>query len=122
VLRFSIISEFLNKICFLLIIIVEENMETATLIAQVQSFTAIGAALMIGLAAFGTAIGFGLLGGSFIQSIARQPELTASLMVRMFLVAGLIDAFAAISIAIGLLLFFGKNPLLMEVLKVAVPH
>lgn len=94
-------------------------MELAKLIAELQSFTAIGAALMIGVASMGTAIGFGLLGGKFIESLARQPELATMLMVRMFLVAGLIDAFAAISVAIGLLLFFGKNPLLAEIVKAA---
>lgn len=94
-------------------------MELAKLIADVQGLTAIAGALLIGLAACGTAIGFGLLGGRFLESIARQPELTPMLMMRMFLMAGLVDAFAAISIAIGLLLFFGNNPLLLEVLKVS---
>jgi F-type H+-transporting ATPase subunit c len=94
-------------------------MDLAKLIADVQGLTAVAAALLIGLAACGTAIGFGLLGGRFLESIARQPELTPMLMMRMFLMAGLVDAFAAISIAIGLLLFFGKNPLLLEVMKAA---
>lgn len=40
-------------------------------------------------------------------------------MMRMFLMAGLIDAFAAISVATGLLLVFGKNPFLFEILKAA---
>ena len=35
----------------------------------------IAAALLIGLGALGTAIGFGLLGGKFLESAARQPEL-----------------------------------------------
>jgi F-type H+-transporting ATPase subunit c len=97
-------------------------MELAQLIATVQSLTAIGAGLLIGLAACGTAIGFGILGGSFLQSVARQPELSPMLMMRMFLMAGLVDAFAAISIAIGLLLFFGQNPLLGIVIKMAGQH
>jgi len=97
-------------------------MELAKLIADIQGLTAIGAALLIGLAANGTAIGFGLLGGRFLESIARQPELTPMLMMRMFLMAGLVDAFAAISIAIGLLLFFGNNPLLSAVIQEAAKH
>ena len=75
-----------------------------------------------GLAALGTAIGFGILGGKFIEGIARQPELSPMLMMRMFLVAGLLDAFAAISIAIGLLLIFGKNPLLLEITNTIARH
>ena len=92
-------------------------MEVAQLIAQVQGATAIAVALLIGLAALGTAIGFGILGGKFLEGVARQPELTGMLMTRMFLMAGLVDAFAAISIAMGLMLLFGGNPLLGEVLK-----
>jgi len=93
--------------------------ELTQYVAQVQSFTAIGAALLICVAAIGTAIGFGILGGKFLESVARQPELSPMLMMRMFLMAGLIDAFAAISVAVGLLLIFGKNPLLLEVVNVA---
>ena len=94
-------------------------METAQFIAQIQAFTVIAAALLIGLAALGTAVGFGILGGKFIEGIARQPELSPMLMMRMFLVAGLLDAFAAISIAIGLLLIFVQNPLLLAITKLA---
>jgi F-type H+-transporting ATPase subunit c len=92
-------------------------MEIAQLIASVQGLTAIAAALLVGLAALGTAIGFGVLGGKFLEGVARQPELTPMLMLRMFLMAGLVDAFAAISIVMGLYLIFAKNPFLGEVLK-----
>ena len=35
-------------------------------LAQVQGMTAIAVAILIGLGALGTAIGFGLLGGKFL--------------------------------------------------------
>lgn len=92
-------------------------MELASIIASVQGLTAVAAALLIGLAALGTAIGFGLLGGKFLEGVARQPELTSMLMGKMFLVAALVDAFAAISIAMGLYLFFAGNPFLEVVLQ-----
>jgi F-type H+-transporting ATPase subunit c len=66
----------------------------------------IAVALLIGLGALGTAIGFGLLGGKFLESSARQPELTSMLQVKMFIVAGLIDAIAMIGVGIGLYLLF----------------
>jgi F-type H+-transporting ATPase subunit c len=94
-------------------------MEFVQSVAQVQGLAAIAAALFIGLAALGTAIGFGILGGKFLEGVARQPELGPMLMLRMFLMAGLVDAFAAISIVLGLLLFFANNPFLTEVLKAA---
>lgn len=92
-------------------------MGIATLIAGVQGYTAIAAALLIGLASMGTAIGFGVLGGKFLEGVARQPELTPMLMMRMFLMAGLVDAFAVISIVMGLYLFFASNPFLGAVLN-----
>lgn len=96
-------------------------MGIAQLIANVQGFTAVAAALLIGLASLGTAVGFGILGGKFLEGVARQPELNAMLMIRMFLMAGLVDAFAAISIVMGLYLIFANNPFLGAVLKAATP-
>ena len=96
-------------------------MEIASLVAQVQSSGAIAAGLLIGLASLGTAIGFGVLGGKFLEGVARQPELTPMLMMRMFLMAGLVDAFAAISIVMGLYLFFAKNPFLDAVMNAVKP-
>jgi F-type H+-transporting ATPase subunit c len=46
------------------------------LTAQVMSFTLIAVGLLIGLGALGTAIGFALLGGKFLEGSARQPELS----------------------------------------------
>lgn len=94
-------------------------MEIAQVIGTVQGLTAVAAALLIGLAALGTAVGFGVLGGKFLEGVARQPELTPMLMLRMFLMAGLVDAFAAISIVMGLYLIFANNPFLAAVLKAA---
>jgi len=91
----------------------------AQLVANVQGLSAVAVGLLIGLAAMGTAIGFGVLGGKFLEGVARQPELTSMLMGRMFLMAGLVDAFAAISVAMGLVLLFANNPLLGAVLKYA---
>ncbi len=91
-------------------------MDITSVIGQVQGFTAISAGLLIGLASLGTAIGFGVLGGKFLEGVARQPELTPMLMMRMFLMAALVDAFAAISIAMGLYLMFANNPFLTAVM------
>jgi len=83
-------------------------------VAQVLSITVIAAGLLIGLGALGTAIGFALLGGKFLESSARQPELANQLQTRMFIVAGLLDAVPIIGVAIALLLLFA-NPLLRYV-------
>lgn len=80
-------------------------------IANIQSFTAIAAGLMIGLGALGACIGIGIMGSKFLESAARQPELVPILQARMFLLAGLIDAAFIIGLAIAM--FFAiANPLL----------
>jgi len=89
-------------------------MELATLIANVQGSTAIAVGILIGAGAFGTAIGFGLLGGKFLEGVARQPEMGGMLMGRMFLVAGLLDAVAMIGVGIALW-FTVANPFLAAV-------
>lgn len=66
----------------------------------------IAAGLMLGSAGFGTAIGFGILGGKFLEGAARQPEMAPMLQVKMFIVAGLLDALSVIGLAIGLYLVF----------------
>jgi F-type H+-transporting ATPase subunit c len=72
--------------------------------------TQLAAALLIGMGALGTAIGFGILGGRFLEGSARQPEMIPTLQVKMFIVAGLLDAFTAIATAIAVLLLYA-NPL-----------
>jgi F-type H+-transporting ATPase subunit c len=66
----------------------------------------IAAGLMLGLGAFGAAVGIGVLGGRFLEGAARQPELIPMLRTQFFIVMGLTDAFPVISIAMGLYLMF----------------
>ena len=54
-------------------------MDIVSLIAHVQGLTAIAVGLVFGLGALGTAIGFGILGGKFLEGCARQPELSGML-------------------------------------------
>ena len=93
-------------------------MEIANLVAQVQSATVIGVAIILGLGAAGTAIGFGILGGRLIEGSARQPELASSLQVKMFIVAGLLDAVTMIGVGMALFFTFA-NPFVAAVLAVA---
>ena len=89
-------------------------MEIAKLIADVQGMTAIAVGLVLGMGALGTAIGFVLLGGKFLEGAARQPEMVPMLQVKMFVVAGLLDAVTMIGV--GLALFFTfANPFLSAV-------
>jgi len=78
--------------------------------SMVQAYTALGIGIIIGLGANGACIGIGIMGSKFLESAARQPELTPMLQQRMFLLIGLIDA--AFLIGVGLAMMFAfANPL-----------
>ncbi|MBE8215415.1 MAG: F0F1 ATP synthase subunit C [Endozoicomonadaceae bacterium] len=78
-------------------------------LSLVVGMTAISVAVMIGFAALGTAIGFAILGGKFLEGVARQPEIAPMLQVKMFIVAGLLDAVSMIGVGIALFFTFA-NP------------
>ncbi|MBR6026730.1 MAG: F0F1 ATP synthase subunit C [Neisseriaceae bacterium] len=70
---------------------------------------AVGCGLIVGLGALGAALGIGILGSKYLESSARQPELMGSLQVKLFIIAGLIDAAFLIGVGIALLFAFA-NP------------
>lgn len=70
----------------------------------------VAAAIMLGLGALGAAIGMGILGGKLLEGTARQPELGPMLQVKMFLLAGLIDAVPIIGVGIAMYLIFVVAP------------
>jgi F-type H+-transporting ATPase subunit c len=80
-------------------------------IATVQGMTVLAVGIIFGLGALGTAIGFGILGGRFLEGAARQPELTPMLPTKMFIGAALVDAVAMIGIGFALFFTFA-NPFL----------
>ncbi len=89
-------------------------MELATLLSNVS----LAVAILIGAGALGTALGFGILGGRFLEGAARQPELIPTLQVKMFIVAGLLDAVTMIGVGIALYMLFA-NPFI-DVVRGAV--
>ncbi len=77
--------------------------------SQLLGSVSIAVAILIGAGALGTAVGFGILGGRFLEGSARQPEMIPTLQVKMFIVAGLLDAVSMIGVGIALYLLFA-NP------------
>ncbi|MCG8381595.1 MAG: F0F1 ATP synthase subunit C [Gammaproteobacteria bacterium] len=73
-------------------------------IANALLFVAGG--LMMGLGALGASIGIGLLGGRFLEGIARQPELIPVMRTQFFIVVGLLDAVPMIAVGISLYILF----------------
>ena len=91
-------------------------MEHLQYLAMIQSYTAIGLGLMIGLAALGACIGIGIMCASFLEGAARQPEMIPQLQGKVFLLLGLIDASFIISVGIVMMFAFA-NPSLSAIAK-----
>lgn len=91
-------------------------MEAAVLVSNLLNTTAMAVAFLIGMGAIGTALGFALLGGKFLEGAARQPEMVSMLQVKMFIVAALLDAVSMIGVGIALFFTFA-NPFLAELTK-----
>jgi len=93
----------------------EMSIQGVTLVANLQSITMIAVAILIGVGAIGTAIGFALLGGKFLEGSARQPEMMGQLQVKMFIIAGLLDTVTMIGVGVALFLLFA-NPFMSQLL------
>lgn len=61
-----------------------------------------------GLAAIGAGLGIGRIGGSALESIARQPEAIGDIRSNMILAAALVEGAAFFAMVIGLLVIFLK--------------
>jgi len=66
------------------------------------------AALGAGVAALGAGVGIGRIGGSALESIARQPESLGDIRANMILAAALVEGAAFFAMVIGLLVIFLK--------------
>ena len=71
---------------------------------------ALACGLIISLGALGACIGISLMGGKYLEASARQPELMNELQVKMFILAGLIDA--AFIIGTGIAVWFAISTFL----------
>ena len=71
---------------------------------------ALACGLIVGLGAIGACIGISLMGGKYLEASARQPELMNELQVKMFILAGLIDA--AFIIGTGIAVWFAISTFL----------
>lgn len=94
----------------------ESSIEIAQMVTSIQNSTMLAVSILIGLGALGTALGFGLLGGKFLEGAARQPEMMGQLQVKLFIIAGLLDAVSMIGVAIALLFTFA-NPFMTALIE-----
>jgi F-type H+-transporting ATPase subunit c len=65
-----------------------------------------GAGIGAGLAAIGAGMGIGRIGGSALESIARQPEVSGDIRSNMIVAAALVEGAAFFAIVVCLLVLF----------------
>ena len=66
----------------------------------------LGAAIGAGLAVIGAGLGIGKIGGSAMEAIARQPEASGDIRLKMTIAAALIEGVALLAVVVCLLVFF----------------
>jgi F-type H+-transporting ATPase subunit c len=64
----------------------------------------LGAGIGAGLAVLGAGLGIGRIGGSAVESMARQPEIAGKLQTAMLIAAALIEGAALFAIVVCLLI------------------
>ncbi len=65
-----------------------------------------GAAIGAGLVAIGAGLGIGKIGGSAMESMARQPEVAGDIRGGMLVIAALIEGVALLGAVVCLLILF----------------
>lgn len=71
-----------------------------------QTLIYLAGALLMGLGAIGSALGIGMLGGKYLEGVARQPELQPMLMTQLFISLALVDALPIVAVGISLYMIF----------------
>lgn len=63
----------------------------------------IGGGLAAGLAVIGAGLGIGRIGGSAVESIARQPEMAGPIGTNMIIAAALVEGATLFAVVVGML-------------------
>jgi len=71
-----------------------------------DGFALMGAGIGAGLAAIGAGLGVGRIGGSALESIARQPEEAGNIRANMFVMAAFVEGVALFAVIICVLIIF----------------
>ncbi|MSQ79783.1 MAG: ATP synthase F0 subunit C [Flavobacteriaceae bacterium] len=80
--------------------------EPAAAGAATVGFAKMGAGIGAGIAALGAGVGIGRIGGSALESIARQPEAIGDIRTNMILAAALVEGAVFFAIVLCLLILF----------------
>lgn len=70
---------------------------------------ALACGFIIGMGAVAAALGISIMGGKYLESSARQPELMNPLRTNVLILAGLVDAVFLIAVGVAVMFAF-VNP------------
>ncbi|UZR95046.1 ATP synthase F0 subunit C [Chondrinema litorale] len=79
-------------------------MLASILLEMTGSIGTLGAGLGAGLAVIGAGLGIGRIGGSAVESMARQPEIAGRLQTAMLISAAFIEGVALFAVAVSFLI------------------
>ena len=82
---------------------------TNSWVVEGTTIARIGAGLAAGLAVIGAGLGIGRIGGSAVESIARQPEMAGPIGTNMIITAALIEGVALFAVVVGMLASFSAK-------------
>ncbi len=77
-----------------------------TVLLAASPLGAAGAGIGAGIAAIGAGLGIGRIGGSALESIARQPESVGDIRSNMIVAAALVEGAVFFAIVVCLLILF----------------
>lgn len=81
-------------------------MSILSILLAAAPMAAAGAGIGAGIAAIGAGLGIGRIGGSALESIARQPEATGDIRGNMIVAAALVEGAVFFAIVVCLLILF----------------
>ena len=87
----------------LLSVIMQATTEAAKAVADFAPIAKMGAGIGAGIAAIGAGIGIGRIGGSAMESIARQPEVMGDIRTNMIIMAAFIEGVALFAVVVCVL-------------------
>jgi len=83
-----------------------QNAAAEVAAAGSRGYAIMGAMIGVGLSLIGVGLGIGRIGGSAVESIARQPEASGKIQGAMIVAAALIEGVALFAVVVCLLAFF----------------
>ncbi len=79
-------------------------MLSSVLLLAAEGLALMGAGIGAGIVALGAGLGIGKIGGSAVESIARQPEESGKIQTAMIIAAALIEGVALFGVIICLII------------------